>query len=445
MKRIIILTFVSIHLLCISAKAQRPWDVIGQAKNAISTSINDISNTTHYTVNQTTNELTVLVSYAEQKLAGDMNTSIDKLSLQSRLILNKISDLTTQIEDGKSTLVTLEDNIALDLNQILGNTILSKKEFIFRRISGFNHTLKPQGDYAFTIVGSNFGFNQEKEYVQISKCFINDSIDISPQINSNNIIDQNSRRIKIPSTILNKYFNLKKQTPVKITVTVDHYEKKEFLSKSIKKTGTIKNSFYLYLFPNLACEMMAEAVYAKQGWIDIDPIVLPYTGPDSHCSSNCDDWYGNPRDFEKPVNGGHTPSIIGDEMLYDCSIKQVAGPVGFDADVTCSIDPTKTRVTGHVRFRTRVTTYELSAKRKSFQSISSETEKKSLSAYYDSIYVLDFPRTTSFVKLSGVSVANDNFFSYSATEANNVFEVVDSYEMLDKKYYLIRMKKPKAN
>ena len=116
----------------------------------------------------------------------------------------------------------------------MGNTLFAKKEFIFRRISGFNHTLKPQGDYSFTIVGSNFGFNQESEYVQFPKCFINDSIDISSQINTNNIIDQNTRRIKIPSSILNKFFDAKKQTAVKLTIKVDHFEKKGFISNFIR-------------------------------------------------------------------------------------------------------------------------------------------------------------------------------------------------------------------
>jgi hypothetical protein len=445
MKKSITLTVFGLLFFCLSLKAQRPWDIIGRAKNAISTSINDISNTGHYTVNQTTNELTVLVSYAEQKLANDMNTTIDKLSFQNRLLMNKISDITNQIEDGKSTLVALEDNVALDLNQLLGNTILAKKEFIFRRISGFNHTLKTQGDYSFTIVGSSFGFNQESEFVKFTKCALNDSIDITSQINTNNIIDQNTRRIKLPSSELNKYFDPKKQKAVKVTLTVEHYERKGFINKKIKHTGTITNSFYLYLFPNLACVLTVEAVYTKADWIEIAGIVLPYTGPDSHCPSNCGDWYGNPRDFDKSVNGGHTPPLIGDEMLYECNLKQVAGPGGHDADVRCSIDPSQTRVTGHVRFRTRPTTYELSAKRKSYQYTSSAIEKQTFDANYDNIYTLEFPKTTSFVKLSGVSIASDQFFSFSATESNSVFEIIDTYVMLDKKYYLIRMKKPKAN
>lgn len=443
-----ILTFAILLLLTSNGYSQRFYDIAGHARTLVSNAIADADRSANYTVNHTANELNVLVYTATQLFGDQMNKQVGQLSESARKVADKIMELSSKIESGQSTIVHLQDNLALDLNNILGNLPFIDKEFIMKRAVGFNHLYKNNGEYQISLTGSNFGFNSDKVRVTFTRILIEEN-DVTSTVNLNQNIDVNTKKIGLKSEVLNTYFDPKKVKPVKITFEAKREEYKGFFGRSWKETGKISNTIYIYLFPNYSGELKFEVTSEKYDWTFDGDVSTSRTGPNAHCSSGCRDWYGIPEDFEISVPGGNTPAKIGDYKLTEPNIRQTdATPGGFDADVyarlvNCNaLNDNCTKVIGHFRARTRPTSYILTAKKWKFDVTGSENTTENKEFEYNKIYRIVYPKATKSIIVSGTNVADGQPFSYNITQGNTIFELVSKDEVNGEFVYQFKMRRP---
>jgi hypothetical protein len=424
----LILTLTIVLSISLQSKAQKVYDIVGHARGLVSNAIADADRSANYTVNHTANELNVLIYTANQLLGDQMDKQVGQLKEQNRLLMNKIVELSNKIETGQSTIVHLEDNLILDLNNILGNVPFIEKEFIMKRAIGFDHLYKNEGEYQITLTGSNFGFNSDKVKVKFNKISIED-VDITSKVNLNQNIDNNTKKIGIPASTLNPYFDNKVMKPVKLSFEIIREEYKGLFGKKWKETGKINNSIYIYLFPNYSGVFNFDLTYEVYDWIADGEVRTRRTGPNAHCSSGCKDHYGIPFDIDISVAGGNNPPKKGDYKLANCDLRLVDGPGGFDADQSCNIINNQTTVTGHVRARTRPTTYELSANRFRYDVKSSEIKNEQKEFEFNKIYKLIYPKTLKLVVITGKSISSGQTFSYNITQSNTIFELISQDEI----------------
>jgi len=376
-----------------------------------------------------------------------MDKQIGQLKEGARKVADKILELTNKIESGQSTMVHLEDNLTLDINELLGNIPFVDKEFIMKRASGFNHLYKANGEYQIVLTGSNFGFSSDKTRATFTKVSINNN-DVTSSLNLNQNIDANTKKIGFKTEILNPYFNAKKMRAVRVTFEIKREEYKGFFSKKWSETGKIINSIYIYLFPNYSGIFAFDITSEKYDWIPDGDESISRTGPNAHCSSDCRDWYGIPVDLELVVPGGNTPPRIGDFKLTNPSMIQTDGPQGFDVDTYAKLancnqqSDNCTRVIGHYRARTRPTTYLLTARKWKFAVNGSENVSEKKAFEYNRIYKLIYPKAARTIIVNGQNIADGQNFSFNIVQANPIFELISLDDINGEQVYQIKLKRP---
>jgi hypothetical protein len=425
-----------------TAEAELPTDIFNKADKVMTTALGNLRNTGDYLVDHTINELSVLIGTARQILGDQINVTMDKLSTENRKIMERIAELTYQIEQGRSNLVSLTDNLVLDINQILGNTLIGEKKFTIRKISGYNQLTKDAGDYSFTIVASNIGYDTDDDITSFSKLVVNGK-DITSQIKFDNSLDQHTRVIKLPGSVINTFKNDAEPVPIKVTFTIQKTMKKGFLFKKLK-TAKIENSFYLYLFPKLSTKLHLKAFIEESSWVKLhDRKSIKLTGPNAHCKSGCKDWHGIPWNMEFSVVGGNEPPKIGDQRLSNPGIELAKNTtLGFDYLNPPTVDNGGTHVSVTITARTHPNTYILSADIEEYKSKGVTYEEKEEKVFYDEIYEYIFPKEIKFLRLSGRLVYNNELFNYSIEEPNPIFQLISDFTVGEKKHYVIRIKRP---
>jgi hypothetical protein len=437
-KIILVLTVALIPHFCHSQIISSIFD---KANHLVSKSIAQVDNTANYTVNQSVNQLQMLLYTAHQRLSDDLNHTMQSLKGENLVLMTKIVTLTNSLAKGEGSLIHLEDNATLDLNDLLGNLPFIDKEFIMRRAVGFNHLYKASGDYSMSVTGSNFGFSSNLVKVKFNNILINDHSIIST-VDLNNNTDNNTKVIRIRSAVLNPYFQPKNVRAVKVTFIISREEYKGYFKKRWRNTGSITNSFLLYLFPDYSGPFKFQAVSEILSWIDDGTAEVTKIGPDAS-GGHGSDYYGIPWQIDiSAVSGFNSPTKKGDLRLSNPQITPIFGPAGFDLDVSCELTNNNTAVTGHVRSRTSPTTYRLSAKKWIYDVVGKESRDTTCLFRYDKIYNLSYPLTLTAVTVSGVSVANGQNFNYSLDEPNPIFEVVSRNPTEREITYQIRLKRP---
>ncbi|OJW34630.1 MAG: hypothetical protein BGO54_07825 [Sphingobacteriales bacterium 46-32] len=429
--------------LSTKAQVELPTDIFNKADKVITVALGSLRNTGDYLVNHSINELSVLLGTARQILGDQVNVAMDRLSTENRKIMERISELIHQIEEGRSNLVSLVDNLVLDINQILGNTLIGEKQFIIRKISGFNHLVKEAGDYSFVIIASNIGYNTDNDKTSFVKFVINDKTDITNQVKFDNSLDQHTRVIKLPGSVINTFKNDEAPVPIKVTFAIVKTMKKGFLFKKLK-TSRIENSFYLYLFPRLSTELQTEAFIEESNWVKLNARKsLTATGPNAHCRSGCRDWNGIPFSIEFSVVGGNEPPKLGDQRLSNPKIEPAVGNIrGFDVINPPIVDNGGIHAIVNITARTHPNPYILSADVEEFTSKGVVHKKDKLKIFYDEVYELVYPKEIKFLRLNGRLVYNNEIFNYSIDEPNPVFQLVNDFVIAGEKHFIIRVKRP---
>jgi hypothetical protein len=427
----------------VRAEAELPTDIFNKADKVITVALGNLRNSGDYLVNHSVNELSVLLGTARQVLGDQVNVSMDRLSTENRKIMERISELTHQIEEGKSNLVSLTDNLVLDVNQILGNTLIGEKKFIIRKISGFNQVTKDEGDYSIVIVASNIGYDTDDDKTFFTKFVIDENTDISNQVKLDNSLDQHTRVIKIPGSVINTFKKENEAVPIKVSFTIQKTMKKGLLFKK-SKTTEIQNSFYLYLFPKLATELYAKAFIEESDWVKLPSRKsFPATGPNAHCRSGCRDWHGIPWMIEFSVVGGNEPPKDGDQRLSNPSVAPARNNVsGHDIIDLPVIDNGGKHAFVNITARTHPNSYILSTEVEEYRSKGVTYKEENKNVYYGEVYEFIFPKATKFLRLKGKLVYDNEVFNYSIDEPNPVFQLISEFTIAEEKHFFIRIKRP---
>jgi hypothetical protein len=388
MKQVIL--SILIVIVSFQANASILRGVINEAETAIKNAIGNAGPLGNYLLDRTANELNLLIQNAYITLRNDLDKDISKLSNTKQIFVNKMQELTKQIQSGKSELVSLIDNIVLDLNAIVGSTVLASDKLLIKRVSHLNILEKYETSYFFRVTASNIGFSDSRITSNLRTLELNGKTIKDFKLIP---ITNNEASIKISKSELDKLFDTKKLKVVKATLYLDYTIKKLLKNKKI----LLEPTFYLYLFPEVAGNIQVSYRLPLSKWVDAADEELNFTTPNHHCTSGCGGHENKvpvyPMELAVASSGKADP-VIGDKKIISATNNCIFGPCGFTQVL---IQPTRvldkgTRVYSTVKCWSHPATFTLVAKVQEFKVNGEETVTQDINDLkYNTTFAIKVP------------------------------------------------------
>ena len=356
-------------------------DIMEEAEELISNSINEVGTQADFLINRVAQELNLTLQNARLLLRKDMNKTKEQLKGSKLEAFNTIERLIKEVKESRATLVTTVESTILDMESIVGTSWLSSQKYTLKRISWTNQLYDTTQNYKFKIMATNIGFPDSKVTASIKSLKVENT-----KIEDFKIIpleDKNEAIIEIDHSLLDSYFDKTKLKPVKVDMTF-LYKKKKFLFKSKDEFDV---SFYLFLFPDKAGNITIDYNELVKGWVKIGTkSERHYTGHSNHCKKHCDghDSRVTPYDFSMSVPSTKSyPPTVGDQKMENLSGTCDGGYCGwFRFDIAPRLENNNTRAFCRYRYWSHATGCRMTADLYEYRITSEIPKKQEFILYY---------------------------------------------------------------
>lgn len=122
--------------------------------------VDDAARAGDYLVEKNARMVHLLVDNLSAELDAQRNDTLDRLSAENQRVLATADRLVQEVSNASGRLLDLEDFLALDLAEILGQLPIAlgrTKLHSLRRIDGYSQIHQDEGVYTFRVIGNTFG------------------------------------------------------------------------------------------------------------------------------------------------------------------------------------------------------------------------------------------------------------------------------------------------
>jgi hypothetical protein len=263
----------------LAGKAAR--DVVEDARRAGNELIGQAERSGSALIGRSANEMSVLAANATQVLGDELDTKVEKLSTEHRLLLEQLDQTRRAALDLKAGAFDLKDTMVLDLHRLFGDTFLSAGySFLVQKVEGIAQLRKDGGDYTIQILGIGFGTDSDRLRSRVTGLTIEGRSIRFRESKPRAWLSQ----ISIPQPLLESHFkeHALNIVPAFLTIVVD---RKNRLFGWSNSTHTLP--LYLTLMPRSAGQVTVSYGGPTKDWIKVtDRQQYSYTTPDHHQSGD---------------------------------------------------------------------------------------------------------------------------------------------------------------
>jgi len=257
-------------------------DVLDDAEQAANTLLYNAEASVHNEVNHAANEMLVVVAEARRGIGESAEKVCKSLSNDRKAIVQQVYEFAQELEKLEDLSVTIEDNVALDLDLLVDRVPFLKDRKTIRRLDGIQQLKSERPYYAIEITGSGIGIPQSDRAatirtLSISETNVISSCKIEP-------IDIHRVRIKIPNAVLDQHFETDQLAVVKCGIDVGWKN-----PETGKLLENIKFPFAVYLYAKIAGVVDVNGERETFGWKSAGFFTQTGSSPNNHCSGDCDD------------------------------------------------------------------------------------------------------------------------------------------------------------
>lgn len=421
---------------------------LSEARQQAEALLASVDNVAQFQVRHLANQLLILINETERLIGKQIDKVINALDENIQKVLFKIDSIQQTLNDGVDRVVSLEDDVALDLSKIVGDTIFAKHSFLMKRITGLQHVQQEGRSYRIQFKGSEFGSSK----VKLTKVTLgDDDVTGRVQINQPGLHDV---WIDFPPEVMAARFSPDKMRVPKIVVHFERYEVTGWwFWREERKKGELDHGFYIYLYPRYAGDVKFTAEKENFDFVDAGPFTVDKQGANNHCSNDCDCDDDNPTichgilaSWERCVDRFRgTPPQVGDQYLVGpAKIYAIQNGNPYDVGHTAGLTPNGQCLKGSFRARTHPSTYRLEAKLMQFAVVSTSKSEQTQKANFGQTNTLRVHKATKLVLFeskpnSGATLSGE----FAAGLDNDFLKVLSRTQIGDEIVYSYTVKYPK--